>query len=677
MKRYYTAFASIIILVLACSTLQAQDVQWASEVISFSSQFGTKEYSANQVLGKPNKCPASGDSPCAWVAKNDAAFGGGEAHIKVGYNNPMKIQQVAIAENFNPGAVQQVILYDAADKPHRVYFGDPAPAGVPSRVMNVFFKKTDYKVVAVELVLQCGLVRGYNEIDAIGISDSKIPVKAEINIAPGSKIFGVKENLGPNVNSPYDEVFPVISPDGKTLYFDSKDNPANYGYMPGKACDNIWYSEVLPNGSWGPAHNIGPLLNNGNGTFLASITPDGNMALIGGIYNEKPDAGPSFGIWTTKRTTNGWSKPDRLKMDTHTTHHFMEFCLANDGKKIIMSLQREEGNGGRDLYVYFLQDDGSWQGPKNLGTTVNSAADEGMPFLASDGKTLYFSSDGHPGYGSVDMFMTKRLDDTWENWSEPQNLGPDFNTPEWDAYYTVPASGEYAYFVSNKDAYGNSLDIFRAKLPPALKPEPVVLVSGKVFDGKTGKPLAADIHYEILPGAKDAGIAHSNPKDGSYKIVLPAGQMYGFRAEVKGYIPVDENLDVKKVTEYKEINRDLKLVPFEAGETVRLNNIFFDFNKSVLHEESNAVLDRLVVMLKQQPAITLEISGHTDNKGSESLNQKLSQARAISVRNYLIAKGIAKSRITAKGFGASKPIATNDTEDGRQQNRRVEFTIGK
>jgi outer membrane protein OmpA-like peptidoglycan-associated protein len=274
------------------------------------------------------------------------------------------------------------------------------------------------------------------------------------------------------------------------------------------------------------------------------------------------------------------------------------------------------------------------------------------------------------------MFMTKRLDDTWEHWSEPQNLGPDFNTKDWDAYYTVPASGEYAYFVSNKDAIGG-LDIFRAKLPPSLKPEPVVLVSGNVLDAKTNKPLAADIHYEILPGAVDAGIAHSNPRDGSYKIVLPAGKMYGFRAEVKGYIPVDENLDVKKITEYKEIHRDLKLVPFEAGETVRLNNIFFDFNKSVLHVESNAVLDRLVNMLDQQSAIKLEIVGHTDNVGTPSFNKKLSESRAEAVKNYLISKGIAKTRIKSSGLGATKPVATNDSEEGRQQNRRVEFTIEK
>jgi outer membrane protein OmpA-like peptidoglycan-associated protein len=274
------------------------------------------------------------------------------------------------------------------------------------------------------------------------------------------------------------------------------------------------------------------------------------------------------------------------------------------------------------------------------------------------------------------MYMTKRQDDSWQKWSEPQNLGPDFNTKDWDAYYTIPASGDYAYFVSNKNSIG-ALDIFRAKLPQSLKPEPVVLVSGKVYDSKTNKPLAADIHYEILPGGKEVGIARTNPADGSYKITLPAGSLYGFRAEVKGYIPIEENLDVKKIDDYKEIQRDLKMVPFEVGQTVRLNNIFFDFNKSVLHTESNAELDRLVQMLKQSKEVSVEIAGHTDNVGSDAANKKLSESRANAVKAYLVSKGVVASRLKVAGYGSTKPLATNDTEDGRQQNRRVEFTILK
>src|ERR1043165_5383765 len=196
MLKIYLVAITIITCGFLAKVAVAQDVQWASELMSFSSQFSAKEYSAAQVLGRPNKCPSSGDSPCAWISKSDGRFGGGEEHIKVGFAKPIAIQQVGIAENFNPGAVQQVILYDLQDKPHRVYYGDPASSGQQSRIMHVFFVKTDYKVKAVELVLQTGKVPGFNEIDAIGISDSKTPIEAKINLAPNSKISGSKENLG-------------------------------------------------------------------------------------------------------------------------------------------------------------------------------------------------------------------------------------------------------------------------------------------------------------------------------------------------------------------------------------------------------------------------------------------------------------------------------------------------
>jgi outer membrane protein OmpA-like peptidoglycan-associated protein len=354
----------------------------------------------------------------------------------------------------------------------------------------------------------------------------------------------------------------------------------------------------------------------------------------------------------------------------------MEFCLAADGKTLLLSMQREESYGERDIYACFLRNDGTWTAPKNLGPNINTAADEGMPFLAADGKTLYFGSDGFSGYGSTDMFLTRRLDDSWEHWSEPQNLGPDFNTPEWDAYYTVPASGDYAYFVSRQASMGEA-DIFRAKLPASLRPSPVVLVSGKVYDAKSGKPLVADIHYEILPGGKDAGLAHSNPATGEYKITLPAGSMYGFRAEASGYVAVNENLDVKKITEYAEIQRDLKLVPVEVGQTVRLNNLFFDFNQSILKSESFAELDRLVELLKASPKMEVEIEGHSDNVGNDAANKKLSNDRAKAVRDYLVSKEISTKRLKTIGYGKTKPLASNDTEEGRQQNRRVEFTILK
>jgi OOP family OmpA-OmpF porin len=676
LRHIKTAVVPFLFCIVTSSFTRAQSVQWASEVLNFSSQLGTKEHAAKQVLGRPSKLPAEGDSPGAWVGRSDNEFfGGREERIKVGYKKPMQIQQVAIGENFNPGAIEKVILYDLKDAPHVVFHGEPSPIKARSRMWNVTFLRTDYKVKAVELVVQTGKVPGYNEIDAIGIADSKEPVKAEINVAKNAEIEGKIENLGLGVNSYYTEVYPIISPDGKTLFFDRKEHPQNYpSRVDGGSIDNIWYSELQENGRWGLAKNIGSELNNGFGSFVLSITPDGNTLLLGGSYGEFSD---KIKIWMSRRELNGWGKPFNLKVDSlYTRNKFMEACLAADGKTIIISLERDDSYGTRDLYASFLRADGSWSAPKNLGHELNSPGDEGTPFLAADGKTLYFSSDGYSGYGSLDIYLSRRLDDTWQHWSEPENLGSDFNTPSWDAYFTIPASGDYAYFVSAKNAIG-SLDIFRARLPSSIQPNPVVLVYGKVIDAKTGKPLDATIHYEILSSGKEAGIAHSNPATGEYKISLPSGEHYGFRAEASKYIAVNQNLDLKKIKKYEEIKKDLKLVTLKVGETVRLNNLFFDFNKSVLKSESFAELDRVVVLLKESPLMEVEIAGHTDNVGNDASNQKLSADRARAVKEYLVGKSIDGGRLKTVGYGKSKPIASNDTEDGRAQNRRVEFTILK
>jgi OmpA-OmpF porin, OOP family len=660
------------VLAFSSTLLFAQEVQWASQVISFSSELNRPRFSAEQVLGRPNKCPAWGDSPMAWAGKADRDYSNTEERIKVGFAKPMQIQQVAIAENYNPGAVSKVILTDEQNKEYVIFEGEAAPVAAYSRVMNVTFLRTSYKVKAVEIVLQVGKVQGINQIDAIGIADTKTPVKAEPNVAKGATIEGKRENLGPNINSRFDEVLPVISPDGKTLYVDRKNHPYNVGGV-----DNIWFSEMQPDGKWGQLRNIGQPLNNGRGSYTASITPDGNTMVLGGSFYDNATGKEKTGIWMSRRTASGWGAPTSLNIDSfYTFHRFMEFSLANDGKTMIVSLQRWDSNNDRDLYAIFMRDDGTWTAPMNLGPTVNTLAEEGTPFIAADGKTMYFYSWGYSSYGQSDMYVTRRLDDTWKKWSEPENLGPDLNTPGWDAYYTLTASGEYAYFVSEKESYGLS-DVFRAKLPQALRPAPVVLVSGTVIDKKTGKPLEATIKYELLPGGKDVGVAHSNPVTGEYKIILPAGAMYGFRAETKGYIPVNENLDVKKVKEYSEVTRNLELVPPEVGSVVRMNNIFFETGKSELKSESNAELDRLVESLKTSQTMELLIAGHTDNVGNDNSNKALSDARAKAVKTYLVSKGIKSDRLKTSGFGKSKPVATNDTEEGRQLNRRVEFTITK
>ncbi|MBI2968619.1 MAG: OmpA family protein [Bacteroidetes bacterium] len=482
------------------------------------------------------------------------------------------------------------------------------------------------------------------------------------------------ENLGTNINSQYSELSPVISPDGKTLFI--------VRYPPDNTDkNNIWFSVLQNDGTWTLTKDIGSPLNvKGYSTAVNSITPDGNSILLSNIYRYFDGTVSGGGCSMSFRQRGGWSFPKQQNFEKfENLNEYVGYFLANDGKTMLMSIETKwKGHmGERDLYVSFKKGDNEWTKPKNMGQTVNTKEDEDSPVLASDGVTLYFSSSGLPGgYGNTDIWMTKKSDDTWLNWSKPVNLGPKINSDGFDSDFVIPASGEYAYFASAKSGQGKS-DIFRIKLPVAAKPNPVVLISGKVLNSKTKEPIMTEIKYEVLSDGSEAGLARSEPVNGEYKIVLPYGKNYGYRAIAQGYYAVSENLDVTELKEYTEIERNLYLVPIEVNEVVRLNNIFFEFGKAVLKPESYPELDRVVKFLNDNPTLTLELSGHTDNVGSDADNLKLSQDRAQSVVNYLVEKSIKQSRLTAKGYGETAPLATNDTDESMALNRRVEFKILK
>jgi outer membrane protein OmpA-like peptidoglycan-associated protein len=481
----------------------------------------------------------------------------------------------------------------------------------------------------------------------------------------------VKENLGNMINTSYSDVGPVIAPDGQTLFYSIKNYPENTGGADDK--DEIYFSKRQRDGSWGLRKNIGYPLNNKAPNSVISVSPDNNTMVVRGTY-KADGSSAGGGISVTTRTERGWSMPEKLEIENFkTSSSTTEFAMSADGQFLLMSIQHDVNYGDKDIYVSKRKPNGTFGPPINLGPVVNTWLEEMSPFLAADGVTLYFSSYGHSGYGSADVFMTKRLDDTWQKWTEPENLGPEINGPEWNAYFVIPASGEFAYMASVGE-FGNS-DIFRVKLPMVLRPDPVVMISGKVINSKTKEPLAAEITYRNLKTDEVLGIAKSSPEDGSYKIILPAGNEYSFLAEKKGFIATSESFNTKVLKEYSETNKDLYLTPLEVGQTVRLNNVFFDFAKFSLREESFPELNRVVKLLQDNPGMKIEVAGHTDSVGSAESNLSLSQNRANSVKEYLLSKNISADRVVSKGYGLTKPVATNDTDEGRQLNRRVEFTI--
>ena len=319
-------------------------------------------------------------------------------------------------------------------------------------------------------------------------------------------------------------------------------------------------------------------------------------------------------------------------------------------------------------------EDGRWTEPLNLGSDINTALEEGSPFLAPDDKTLYFSSDGYTGYGKHDIYISRRLDDTWTVWSEPENLGPLINSNEDDAFFNIPPTGEYGYFSRNFSE--NNTDIFRFELPKEHQPDAVVTIKGVVYNTKTRRPMQARIIYESLPDGKEIGMIESDPLTGEYQLILPSGKMYGYLAEAEGFIAINANIDLKNTEVYDELSNDLYLVPIEKGAIVRLNNIFFDFDKYILIEESFPELIRTIEFLNKNEDIKISVEGHTDNIGTQKYNSTLSEKRAMAVVDYLVKGGIARDRMQPKGWGKSKPIASNDYEiDGRELNRRVNFRI--
>lgn len=514
------------------------------------------------------------------------------------------------------------------------------------------------------------------------------------------------ENLGKEVNSEYSEVRPTISADGNLLYFVVEGHPSNtYSKLSNKAQD-IWYSEKGADGKWGQAKQAPKVLNSQKSNAVFWVSPDGNRMLIRGAFDNGKYLGRGFSI--TEKTEAGWSAPQKLDIRNYeklSMDAYSGATMANDGKTLLLYFSEEKNSFSNDIYISNLTENNTWTEPKKLDAPISTEEyNEITPFLAADGLTLYFSSDRPGGKGDHDIWMTRRIDDSWRKWTEPVNVSS-VNTKKWDAYFTMDAAGEKAYIATAESSLGGT-DIASVPLDESLKPKATVLVYGNVYNAKTLQPMGADLYYDIIPGEKNAGNAISDPTDGSYKIVLPYGKRNRLRASATSYFPVLDTIDLTKIGAYREIHRDIYLNPadeyvrekeirksidslnsgsggdagaggaaIEEGMIVEMKNILFDYNKATLRAECYNDLDKAARLMKANPNMKVELSAHTDNIGGFSYNLKLSEERANSAREYLVSRGIAGDRIVSKGYGEVKPVSTNDTEVGRQQNRRVEFRV--
>lgn len=676
MRNVFLGALMVVSVSASAQNSKQQKVLYADKVVAFSSEYSFELYSAQQILGEPNALPVGGDNPFAWSPKRQT----GLQFITVGFEEVMEIEQVAIGECYNPGSILRVVAIEPNGKEHLINQFTPKPIRQDSRLLHIFLEeKSPWPVKAIKIEMDCDRVPGFNSIDFVAISDGQKPIEVKVNDSQRVNPNISTERLTEKINSPYDEVNPIISPDGKRLYFGRKNDPGNVG---GKKDDeDIWYSDWDDaKGEWGLAKNLGSPINNDKPNFMCSITPDGKNVLVGNIYNFGPKkVTMEEGVSMVTITPEGWSKPKALRIKGYVNEYKRaNYYLCQNRKVMLMAIRAENalGGDGMDLYVSFLEPDSSWTKPLHTGKVINSIGNESAPFLAADDRTLFFSSDGFSGYGSDDIYMSRRLDDTWTKWSKPANLGKNINTGQSDIFFTLPANGDYAYFSSGGNQSNGQLDLYRLRIPDLFKPAPVIEISGRVLDKFSKKPVRAKILYENLTENLELGINESNPSNGAYKIAVPVGANYGYLAQAEGYMSVTQSLDATNLEDPQTITQDLYLMPIKKGTQIALNNIFFDYNKTDLNKESFSELNRLVDMMKKNPKMKIAIGGHTDSKGSDEYNIKLASERAEAVQNYLIKKGVAANRMSIKTLGKSDPLTANEENaDGAALNRRVDITF--
>ena len=509
-------------------------------------------------------------------------------------------------------------------------------------------------------------------------------------VANPERIF--VDNMGNVVNSAYPDYRPLVVPEENMILFtSSRENTTG-----GKRDDDSYYFEDIyvtyyEDGKWLLPDNI-YALNSNNHDATAGISSDGTI-----LYVYKSSGGNN--LYESKVRDNTYTMPERLSNNINSGLKQASASLTFDKTTLYFTGLREEGYGGQDIYYSRKDAKGRWQQPVNIGATINTLFDEEGVFITPDDKTLYFSSKGHNSMGGYDIFKSEYKDGKWSN---PINLGYPINTPDDDVFFTIAASGQRGYYSSRKkDGYGGQdlyiITFLGAAKPmvinseeaelaykvaafaprPDLKIEQNTILIGVILDAETLEPLQATI--EIIDNTKSElmAIFESNSTTGAYLLSLKPGMNYGISVNKKGYLFHSENFDIPENAIAKKIKKDILLKKVEVGSKIVLNNIFFDFNKSTLRPESVAELDRLYKLLNEMPTLKIEISGHTDNIGSATYNQKLSENRAKAVVNYLTKKGINKNSLIFKGYGFTQPIATNKNAKGRQLNRRTEFKVLK
>jgi len=402
----------------------------------------------------------------------------------------------------------------------------------------------------------------------------------------------------------------------------------------------------------------------------ATVSNDGEWLIFAGDFFEKGYG--SYDLYISYSTPDGWSEPENLGDKINTPYWESAPSISPDSRTLYFSSDRPGGYGGRDLYMSTRLPNGKWSYAVNMGPTINTVGNELYPYIHADNQTLYYTSDGLPGYGKTDLFITRKT--SLDEWSNPENLGFPINTIEDEGSICISSNGLTAYYAADKADSRGGLDLYKFDLREDIRPFKTLFVKGTVFDALTNKGIPCSV--ELVDNATKKTIMKITADEiGKYFIPLPIGKDYTFIVNRKGYLYYSNLYELSKEKSDSTYIKDIALQPVQLNATMVFKNVQFEKNAYNLLPVSTVELDKLVQLLTENPTIKLQINGHTDNTGNADDNLKLSTNRAKSVVDYLVSKSISATRLTYKGFGAIKPIADNNSEDGKAKNRRTEFVI--
>ena len=467
-------------------------------------------------------------------------------------------------------------------------------------------------------------------------------------------------NLGDSINSPQSEYYPSFTIDDSTLVFTRRGEGIREDFM---------LSNLLPSG-YSKAAPINGQLNEEPSKGAINISQDGEWLIFAGNFPGKGSG--SFDLYISYNTPQGWSEPINLGATINTEFWETSPSLSPDKNALYFSSTRPGGYGGSDLYVSYRLPNGKWSAAQNMGGAINTKGDELAPFIHADNNTLYFTSNGLPGYGGSDIYVTRK--DTSGNWGMPENLGYPINTIENEGSLFVASDGVTAYYASDRADTRGGLDLYKFQLRNDVQPAKTLYVKGFVYDATAKKNIPCAV--ELIDNATQKTITRvQTDETGFYFITLPVGKDYTFTVNRKGYLFYSDVFELSKKAADSTYTKDIALQPITMNATGVLKNIQFELNSSQLQPVSLIELNKLLQLMNDNPTIKVQISGHTDNSGSDAHNMELSLNRAKAVADYLASKEIDVKRLTWKGYGASKPVADNSTEEGRALNRRTEFTI--